>query len=64
MPRSSSARFRVTKSFDFIPRPGVVKAFVAGDEPTGLTAAMIERGRELGAIEEIASQEEQTNGKA
>lgn len=63
MPKPSNTRFRVTKSFDFIPRPGVVKAFVAGSEQSGLTAAMIERGRELGAIEEIASQEEHNNGK-
>lgn len=62
MPRNKSARYRALKSFDFIPRPGVVRAFDKGQEYDGLTAAMVERGLELGALEEVTSQEEQTNG--
>lgn len=58
MPKPRSTRFRVTKSFDFHPRPGVVMAFVAGQERSGLTAAMIQRGQDLCALEEIASEEE------
>ncbi|WP_347139435.1 hypothetical protein [Paracoccus sp. SSK6] len=64
MPQPKSTRFRATKSFDFIPRPNVVKTFEAGKEYEGLTAAMIERGQQLGALEEIPSLKEETNGKA
>ncbi|WP_282029242.1 hypothetical protein [Paracoccus marcusii] len=63
MPKTKSTRWRVSKSFDFIPRPNVVRAFEAGKEYDGLTAAMINRGQELGAIEEVTSQEENTNGE-
>lgn len=58
MPKPSNTRFRVTKSFDFIPRPGVVKAFKVGQEHIGLTEAMIARGKELGALVEIAAEKE------
>lgn len=64
MPTPKKTRYRATKSFDFIPRPNVVRTFVKGQEYDGLTVAMIERGLEIGALEEITSQEDHSNGKA
>lgn len=63
MPKPKAPRFRVTKSFDHIPRPNVVQAFEAGQEPLSMTQAAIARGLELGALEEITSQEDSTNGE-
>jgi hypothetical protein len=52
MPRQDK-QFRVLRSFDFTPRPNVVRAFRAGTIVSGLTAACIERGMSLQALEPL-----------
>lgn len=56
-------RYLVVRSFDFVPRQNIVRAFRAGQVVQGLTRACIKRGLSLEALELIATQEKATNGK-
>jgi len=54
--------FLVLRSFDWTPRPNVIRAFKAGTTVRGLTAACIKKGSALNALKRIQP-EEQSNGK-
>lgn len=62
MPVKSSPRYRVAKDFEFVPHAGAVIVFTKGEERSGLTAACVEKGTSIGALEEI-KEKDSTDGR-